>query len=195
MNISKKGRPRAFDPDDALDKALQLFWQKGYEGTTLTDLTEAIGITRPSLYAAFGNKEELFRKACARYLASPTCPVKIPGGTAREAVETFLLYAAEAGAEAEHPGCMIVTSALCGGEESETVRNELSDVRNGVVDAWRKRFEAAIEAGETLFAEPAELARYVMTVSDGMSVQARSGSSVEELRGIAKMAMRAWPTG
>ena len=194
MKISKKGRPRAFDPDEALGTALRLFWRKGYEGTSLTDLTEAMGINRPSLYAAFGNKEALFRKACARYAEGAVCPLKVEGRTAREAVAGFLLMAAESLAHSEHPGCMLVTASLAGGEESDAVRAELCEARNGVVEAWCERFEAARAAGEPLPAEPSDLARYVMAVSNGMSVQARSGSTAEDLRRIAEIAMRVWPS-
>ncbi len=173
---------------------MRLFWQKGYEGTSLTDLTEAMGINRPSLYAAFGNKEELFRKACARYTQGATCPTSLTCGSAREVVSAFLLSVAESVVNAEHPGCMLVTSGLAGGEESESVRGELCAARQGVIAAWTSRFEAAEAEGETLPAPAADLARYVMAVSNGMTVLAHSGATAEELRRVAELAMKGWTT-
>ena len=194
MKVARtSGRPRAFDPDAALEAALRVFWEKGYEGASLTDLTEAMGINRPSLYAAFGNKEALFRKAFARYAEGAPCPRRLPAETAREAVAAFLRGAAETGCHPEHAGCLLVTSALAGGPESEAIRQTLCAARNEVVAAWRERFEAAEAAGEPLPAPPADLARYVMTVSNGMSVLARSGATAEELRGVAEMALKGWP--
>lgn len=189
--MKKVGRPKSFDPDEALGAALRLFWQKGYEGTSLSDLTEAMGINRPSLYAAFGNKETLFRRACERYVeeATPTCA----GGDAREWVEAFLMGAAEA-AGTEHIGCLLVNGGLAGGEESEGARQALCAARQAAVEAWRSRLEAARGAGGLPpGADPGALARYVITVAQGMSVQARSGATAGELRRVAELAMRAWP--
>src|SRR5262252_1533238 len=89
---AQRGRPRAFDIDDALDRALEVFWRKGYEGASLPDLTKAMGINRPSLYAAFGNKEALFRRAIERYVEGPGCHVReaIDEPTARKVVERLL---------------------------------------------------------------------------------------------------------
>ena len=172
---------------------MRLFWRKGYEGTSLADLTEAIGVNRPSLYAAFGNKEELFRRVCARYSEAAGCPKSAPGDTARAAAAAFLLSVVENVVHPEHPGCMLVTGALAGGEESEVIREELCAARQGVTAAWAERFEAAEAAGEALPAPPADLARYVMTVSNGMTVLARSGATADDLRRVATLAMRAWP--
>lgn len=198
MKSSKSpGRPRAFDPDEALDKAMRLFWAKGYEGTSLSDLTEALGINRPSLYAAFGNKEELFRKACERYAAcaSSMSVCSLEGRPVQEAVAAFLYGTAEGAPNEEHPGCMLVTAALATSEESESVRQEMCQARNQVQNAWQERFERAVRAGELPEgSDPATLARYLMTVSNGMSVQARSGATREELRQVATLALRAWPT-
>ena len=194
MKIAKSpGRPRAFDPDAALDVAMRLFWQKGYEGTSLADLTEAMGINRPSLYAAFGNKEALFRKAFARYVEAATCPTRIEAKTAREAVAVFLMGAAGGGCHSERAGCMLVTTGLAGGEESDAIRQELCVARNQIVEAWTTRLAAGEAAGERLPAPPAALARYVMAVSNGMSVLARSGATSEALRQVVDVAMRVWP--
>jgi AcrR family transcriptional regulator len=192
-NAKSPGRPRAFDPEEALGTAMRVFWEKGYEGTSLTDLTQAMGINRPSLYAAFGNKEELFRRVCGRYAEMATCPSKVEGRTAREAVENFFRAGIESLSDSAHAGCMFVTSALTGSDESNAVRQELCIARNEVVRAWKERFEAAAAAGETLPASPDELARFVMTVSNGMSVQARSGATREDLQRVADIALRVWP--
>ncbi len=191
------GRPRAFDPEEALDKAMRLFWTKGYEGTSLTDLTEAMGINRPSLYAAFGNKEELFRKAFARYGEGPAaCGAtarSLP--TARAAVEALLYGAADTLACPEHPGCLSVVAALAGGEESACIQQELCATRNAALCAWRDRFARAQAEGE-LPPDPTadDLARYVMTVLNGMTVQARSGATREDLRRVVALALHAWPS-
>lgn len=195
-NAKSPGRPRAFDPDEALEAAMRLFWQKGYEGTSLTDLTEAMGINRPSLYAAFGNKEELFRKAFARYSEGPAAcggaARSLP--TARAAVEALLYGAVDTLACPEHPGCLSVVGALACGEESKAIQDDLCAARNAGLCAWRDRFAQAQAEGE-LPPEPTaeELARYVMTVLNGMTVQARSGATREELRRVVEIAMRAWP--
>ncbi|MBY0378460.1 MAG: TetR/AcrR family transcriptional regulator, partial [Gammaproteobacteria bacterium] len=120
------GRPRVFDMDEALDKALQVFWKRGYEGASLAELTEVLGINKPSLYAAFGNKEELFRKALSRYALGPVAFVKdvVKEPTARKVAESFLVKAADFLTDAQHPrGCMIVQGALSCGESAETVHN------------------------------------------------------------------------
>src|SRR5476649_1907278 len=125
---AKIGRPRAFDIDAALDRALQVFWKKGYEGASLSDLTDAMGINRPSLYAAFGNKEELFRKAVTRYTDGPASFVRIAleEPTARAAVERLLYGALEVMADPRNPrGCLMVQGALSCGTTADPVRKEL----------------------------------------------------------------------
>ena len=174
---------------------MHLFWRKGYEGTSLSDLTEALGINRPSLYAAFGNKEELFRRVCARYgeqMVHLERACALP--TAREAVEAFLRGAADHMIHPEHSGCLLVTSCLAGSDESQEAQRVLSDARQATVERWRVRFERARQEGELPpDADPAALARYVMTLSHGMTVHARSGATREELRSVAELALRAWP--
>ena len=174
---------------------MHLFWSRGYEGTSLSDLTEALGINRPSLYAVFGNKEELFRRACARYSErTEHLEQACARATAREAVETFLHGAADNMVHPEHSGCMLVTSCLAGSDESEAVRRVLSEARRATVEHWRKRFQRAREEGDLpADTDPAALAQYVMAISHGMTVHARSGATREELRAVADLAMRIWP--
>ena len=153
------GRPREFDVDKALDLALQVFWRKGYEGASMADLTETMGITKPSLYSAFGNKEELFRKALDRYVDGPGgyFQVALAKPTMRAVVEHLLYESADAVTDPNHPpGCLAVQGALsCG--------------------------------------DAADLAAYLSAILQGMAVQAAGGTTREQLRKIAEMALRTWP--
>ncbi len=191
------GRPREFDLDKALDRALKVFWRKGYEGTSLPDLTKAMGINRPSLYAAFGNKEELFRKALERYVEGPAAYVRqaLAEPTSRTAVERLLFGAADLLTDPKNPrGCLIVQGALACGEAANAVRRDLISRRMASEAAIRERLERAQKEGDLLEdADPADLARYVATVIYGMAVQAASGASREELRRVVEMTLRAFP--
>src|SRR5580704_11461078 len=192
------GRTRQFDVDEALDRALEVFWARGYEGATLPELTKAMGINRPSLYAAFGNKEQLFRKALDRYQTGPmsflTEALKEP--TARAAAEAIFSGFIRMQRNREKArGCLIVSGALASGDEAETVRQELAQLRQSIVAVFRKRFERAVEDGDLpKGTDCATLARYVATVLGGLAVQAASGTMEKELRLVAAMAMRAWPS-
>jgi AcrR family transcriptional regulator len=194
-----RGRPRAFDADAALEQALQVFWRQGYEGTSLSDLTEATGLNRPSLYAAFGNKEALFRKALDRYGEQRgrflRDAVKEP--TARAVVERLLHAAADRAAHPGTPGgCLTVRGALACGPQAEAIRQELAARRAEDEQLLRHRLERAQAEGDLPpEADPADLARYVATVYQGMSVQAAGGASRQALRRVAELALRAWPNG
>jgi AcrR family transcriptional regulator len=182
--VLQKGRPREFDCDEALDRALEVFWRKGYEGASLAELTEAMGINRPSLYAAFGNKEALFRRALDRYADGPAAYTReaLNAPTARKVAERLLLGAADALTDPCHPpGCLGVMGALTCGEAAEKL--------------LKLRLERAKSEGD-LPAETncADLARLVMTITQGMSVQAAGGASRKDLRKVAEMSLLAWPT-
>jgi AcrR family transcriptional regulator len=194
------GRPRSFDADEALQRALEVFWRKGYEGSSLTDLTQAMGINRPSLYAAFGDKEELFRKALDCYAQGPAgCYLleALNAPTAREVAERVLRRAADVLSDPRNPrGCLLVQGALACGKKAQGVRRELVSRRGAGHAALRRRFQRAKTQGDLRSdVDAAALARYLAAVLHGMSVEATGGASREELRSVAEMALRAWPDG
>ena len=193
----KSGRPREFDLDEALERALHVFWRKGYEGTSLTDLTEAVGVNRPSLYAAFGNKEELFRKVLERYVSrSASCAAEaMDEPTARRAIERLLGSGVET-LDGDRPkGCLLVQGALTCSEASEPVRQELSRQRQAAEMMLRQRLERAVSEGELAAATDCPgLARYFATIMHGMSVQAATGATPEQFREVIRLAMQAWPS-
>jgi AcrR family transcriptional regulator len=191
------GRPREFDIDKALDCALKVFWSKGYEGASLPDLTEAMGINRPSLYAAFGSKEELFRKAMDRYAEGPAAYVKeaLEAPTARDSVERLLRGSIDLLTDPKNPrGCLAVQGALACGEAGECIRRELNSRRATSVTVIRKRLERALQEGDLRAdAKPGDLARFVATIMHGMAVQAAGGATRKEMERVAVIALRAWP--
>jgi len=193
----QRGRPRSFDERQALEAALAVFWQYGYEGASLADLTRAMGINRPSLYAAFGNKEELFRRAVDHYTAGMAglreAALRQP--TARAAVEKYLLLAADGLGGGKNPrGCLLVQSALVCGAAGEAVKQELIGRRANARAAWRKRFQKAKSDGDLPpEANPGALARYLSAVTAGMAVEAVNGADRAELRQLAEIALAAFP--
>jgi AcrR family transcriptional regulator len=198
VKAAQKGRPREFEPDEALDKALHVFWRQGYEGTSLSDLTEAMGISRPSLYAAFGNKEELFRRALDRYADRGPGAVHreaLAEPTARAVVERLLRGVAETLTDPNNPrGCLAVQGALTCGDAAEQIKQELCKRRTSSEMALAARFERAKEEGDLgKTADAAALARFVVTVVQGMSVQAAGGASREDLLEVGNMTLAAWP--
>jgi AcrR family transcriptional regulator len=192
-----RGRPRAFDGASALDRALEVFWRKGYEGASLSDLTKAMGINRPSMYAAFGDKEALFRKVLDRYMEGPAKYAReaLSESTARRVAERMLLGAADVLCNPRNPsGCLIVQGALACGRAAEPIRRELT-VRRAEGEAMlRCRLKRAKKEGDLpRDSNPADLARYIITVVNGMAVQAAGGASRDDLRRLARVALRAWP--
>lgn len=192
------GRTREFDVDLAVDSALHLFWRKGYEGTSLTDLTNALGINRPSLYAAFGSKEDLFLRAVERYTShyGGELVAAFEGPTALDVVTRIIRFYADAtGREDREPGCLIVQGAIVGSDDGARVRAVLADRRRLLEDMLAKRLERAKREGDLpKDARPADLARFVWTVCFGIAIQGADGATRDQLRRVGTLALEAWPT-
>jgi AcrR family transcriptional regulator len=191
------GRPRNFDKNEVLDRALQVFWRKGFEGASICDLTEAMGINPPSLYAAYGNKETLFRQALDRYTETRGAVIHeaLAALKARDGIATLLRGSARALTDKSNPACCLLVQGISGaGEHAACIRDMLNAKRAGSEKDIRERLKRAKVEGELpRDADPAGLARYFSTVIQGMAVQAAGGASRRELERVAEMALRAWP--
>jgi AcrR family transcriptional regulator len=195
--MAERGRPRSFDRAAALRRAMEVFWAKGYDGASLSDLTAAMGINSPSLYAAFGSKEALFRETLALYSATEGTEIwtALPDApTAREAIERFLRATAEAFTRGGKPrGCLIVLGAIHPSDGNANVCQELRRHRMENVTALGDRLERAVRAGELPKNVNCQaVATFYATVQQGMSIQARDGAARETLLAVADCAMAAW---
>jgi len=192
------GRPREFDRDRALDSAMRVFWRYGYEGASLTELTTAMGINRPSLYAAFGDKAALFREAVARYGAGPGRYVRRALGqpTARQVAETLLRGAVANATDPAHPGgCLWVQGALATGPEWAQVRDEMTALRARGIDQIRARFDRARSDSDLPEGTDTEaLTLFIISMMHGIAVQAAAGFTREQLQRVADLAMSTWPS-
>jgi TetR/AcrR family transcriptional regulator, copper-responsive repressor len=192
-----RGRPRSFDREAALDAAMRVFWARGYEAASISDLSTAMGINPPSLYAAFGDKRGLFDEAVTRYQASHggfAAAALLSAATARDAIEAILLQAARSFSDpATPPGCMVVLAATNCTPDSEDVAAALRERRQASERCIRERIIRGVEAGELGSDDAEGLASFYVAVFQGMSLKARDGASRAELEAIARQAMRAWP--
>ena len=190
------GRPREFDVEQALDQALEVFWRNGYEGASIAELTQAMGISPPSLYAAFGNKEGLFRKSLDRYIEKRTnfWQEAAQAPTALGMVERLLDGTVDFLSDECTPGgCLLVRGAMSCSEAADQIARDLTAKRAEGEALLRDRLADAHDKGELPpNLDPADTARYIMTVLEGMSVRAAGGAKREELRKIADMALRSW---
>jgi AcrR family transcriptional regulator len=193
----KTGRPLSFDRDAALEQAMLLFWRHGYEATSLAELTRAMGVTPPSIYAAYGDKKGLFREAVARYLAQPLPPAEMVARAenATAAARWLLEGAAKAfTGEITPPGCLLASSAIAVSAEADDVRRELADIRLGVEAALKDKIVAdmarGVLPGDT---DATTLAAYVTSVIQGLSTLARDGAPRERLTNVVRFALTAWP--
>jgi AcrR family transcriptional regulator len=178
---------------------LQVFWRKGYEGSSLSDLTETMGINPPSLYVAFGNKEGLFRQALERHMAGPASYARaaLAAPTARAVVEQLMSGAADLLTDKRNlGGCLLVQGALSSAAGADHVRQELNARRAAGEVALRQRFTRAKSEGDLpANSDPSDLARFIAAVIYGMAVQAAGGASRLDLQLVIEMALRAWPDG
>lgn len=193
--VALRGRPREFDVEEALAAALRVFWTKGYEGASLTDLTDAMGITRPSLYAAFGNKEALFKRALDLYGSEKLAYVgsALEAPTARGVAERMLAGTVE-NVTSECPGCLgVMATVTCNSPESP-IAQDIRERTRSVRDSMVRRMQRAIDEGD--FSVPVEadaMTRYLLALLQGLSVQAGAGASREDLEQVAAAALAIWP--
>lgn len=187
------GRPRSFDTDEALTSALQVFWEKGYASTSLNDLTEAMGINKPSLYAAFGNKEQLFIKAMDLYEKRPESFFynSLEEPTVLKMVEHMLMGAAQQMSDKSQPqGCMMIESAFASKEPTDLIKEAVHEKRERMGGLVYERFEEAKRAGELPeHVNCSDLMHYMFTIVMGMNIHASNGATREELESVAKLAL------
>ncbi|GAA2142947.1 TetR/AcrR family transcriptional regulator [Actinomadura napierensis] len=198
--MATRGRPRTFDPDTALRQALDLFWERGYEGTSLSDLAQAMGIASASIYACFGSKEDLFRQVMALYGTTSGEPPRRAlheHPTTRAAIHAMLRATADEITRPDAPHyCMLILAAPTGAVENRAIQEFLADLRRDMRTAVQDRLARGVADGD-LTAPPAALdaiARYYTTVVQGLSVQARDGATRAELEAVITCAMAAWDT-
>ena len=190
------GRPRGFDTEKALEEAMEVFWRHGYEGATIAELTDAMGINPPSLYAAFGNKEGLLKAALDRYTqrynAFMSEALRLP--TARDVVERILLRIADLQTDPSNPpGCLLVAGGLACSAGSENVPFELAARRAQKEQLLRERFIDARDEGDLApDDDPTALAKFMSAVIAGMGVLASAGADRDELRRVAMVAVKAF---
>jgi AcrR family transcriptional regulator len=191
-----RGRPRSFDREQALDAAMNVFWSKGFEGASLSELTEAMGINPPSLYAAFGDKEGLFVEAVRRYHSKvqESCPYQ-DQATARASIERLLTDLASIFTDPQHPkGCLAVMAATTSASAGPKLQELLAEQRNQAKARLRERIGRGVKDGDL----PADtdvvaLTNFYAAVINGMSLQARDGVTRKGLLAMVETAMRAWP--
>lgn len=193
----KPGRPLSFDREVALEQAMLLFWRHGYEATSLSDLRTAMGVTSPSIYAAFGDKKTLFLEAVHRYLSGPVTSERIiaEAATARDAAWGLLRSSAIGFTGTETPpGCLLASSAISCSTAAADVQAALATLRRGIETMLRDRIARAVRTGEMpADADADALAGHVTAVIQGLSTLARDGASREKLMRVASAAMAAWP--
>jgi AcrR family transcriptional regulator len=192
-----RGRPRAFDRDDALDRAMHLFWRRGYDATSVSDLTETMGITPPSLYAAFGDKKRLFLEAVDRYQSGPGsfAQAAFNEPTAERAMRRLLMDTIESFFEPGNPkGCMVVLAATNCTTDSSDILDELAGRGRMAERLVRDRVAAGRDAGEIPSgADVDALAGMIVTTLYGLSIKARDGASRASLRKVVEQMMSMWP--
>ncbi|HEU4324516.1 MAG TPA: TetR/AcrR family transcriptional regulator [Roseiflexaceae bacterium] len=196
-NPKPRGRPRTFHREAALETAMMLFWRHGYEGTSIADLTEALGVTPPTLYAVFGSKEQLYREVLAHYVSRgvDTERVMDPAVSAYQTIAHHMRVSAERFTDPSGPrGCMVSSASLYCGAENEAARTAATALRANTLALMVKKLEWAKHVGELpADADTLALARFYSSIIQGMSIQAVDGASAAELHRMVDLALAAWP--
>ena len=196
-NPAKMGRPRSFREDEALDAAMRIFWEKGYEGTSLDDLTSAMKINRSSLYSTFGDKEALFRRVMKQYSAGPLSFMSeaLNLKTARAVVEALLRMSVMFLGDTGHPrGCLSIQGGLACGSGNEAVKQAMVDWRKAGLIQLQKRLQRARAEGDLRKGvDPKDLARLIMIVMNGLGIQAVNGATPAEMNRAVDLALQSLP--
>jgi AcrR family transcriptional regulator len=192
--MANVGRPRSFDKDEALKKAMHLFWEKGYEGTSMADLVDAIGMKAPSIYAAFGNKDAMFQQAVAMYfpiVANGQLAVLNNTPDIVEAVESTLNECVKLFTGDKNPHtCLIMTAAINASPENIGHVDYLKSLRKDYKNVWKNRFTLAQKQGQLASStSPKQLAEYFVAVIQGMAMSAKDGASRNDLSAVAGLAI------
>jgi AcrR family transcriptional regulator len=189
----KTGRPRGFDEDAALEAAMRVFWEKSYEGATMADLAEAMGINRSSMYAAFGDKEALFRLVITRYREGPLTYIRkaVELRTLQAVVEALLYGTVDFLSNPDNPrGCLSVQGAIACGSGSKPVQQVMVEWRKTNEEFIKRRIQQAQKSGQLADnMNPADFARFLSSVMSGLAVQAANGATRAEMKRIAGIAL------
>jgi AcrR family transcriptional regulator len=192
-----RGRPKSFDKNEAIDKAMHVFWQFGYEGASLADLIAAMGINKPSMYSTFGNKEDLFKLALERYTTQAVGYIQevIKHPTAKAVVADFLTRSVKILTSIDNPnGCLVIQGALTTSDNALSVKQLLIEHRKHYEGLLAERFQQSINNDDLpATIDPAVLAKYITSLHQGLSVQASSGASESELLAVVDFIMQAYP--
>ncbi len=194
-----RGRPRCFDEQEALHKAMLLFWEYGYEATSISDLTQALNITAPSLYGSFGDKSQLFYRCLDYYLTTEACPIERifqEARTARIAIEIYLHENIKKMVQEHKPaGCMLVVATMNCSEQNHQIQEQLLQKRHWVKQRIYERLQQGIQDQDLSPNSPIEaMADFYTTIIQGMTLQARDGATIEQLNRVAEHAMKSWDT-
>jgi AcrR family transcriptional regulator len=192
-------RTRVFEIDRAIEIATDLFWRNGFEGTSLADLTNAMGITPPSFYFAFGSKEGLFKRVLEQYLRNRLSYAEdaLNQPTSRGVAEQTLLRLADLYTDPKcPPGCLAVNCSFPCSDDATPLRHELAILREARRGRLRERLKRAQAAGDLpADSDPDQLAQFIFVVGWGMALAAQSGATRDDLHRTVAMALKAWPSG
>lgn len=193
----KRGRPKCFNEQQALQKAMLLFWEHGYEATSISELTHALELTAPSLYSSFGDKAELFYKCIDYYLAHEACPIEtifLEARTAKVAFELFLYDNVQRLVQPDKPsGCMLVVATMNCSDNAQAIQHNILEKRLQIKQRLLDRLMQGVASGDLAATAPLqEMADFYATVLQGLTMQARDGATVEQLHKVVEHAMRSW---
>lgn len=197
LQKKKRGRPKCFDEQQALEKAMLLFWEHGYEATSISDLTHALALTAPSLYSSFGDKTGLFYKCIDYYLAHEACPIEaifLEAKTTKVAFELFLYDNVQRLAQPDKPsGCMLVVATMNCSDNAQAIQHNILEKRLKTKQKMLQRLQQGVIDGDLAATAPlAEMADFYSTVLQGLTIQARDGATVAQLHKVVEHAMRTW---